>query len=149
MSRPNSIGRHNTFQAFTKKSNPTIRFQQENRRASTRTPIKHVVVIIPENRTFDNYFGSYPHAANVPGEQSWGGVPAPKFVARPGPPAVNGLTPALLQNNPSRSLIGGPANPARLRPAAAYTRAMHNGYTSEHKAEPSGLMEHYAQKTAR
>ena len=48
----------------------------------TATPIRHVVVIIPENRTFDNYFGTYPHAANIPGEQSWLGVPAPKFVAR-------------------------------------------------------------------
>ncbi len=28
-----------------------------NHRGDTRTPIKHVVVIIPENRTFDNYFG--------------------------------------------------------------------------------------------
>src|SRR5258708_25908189 len=149
MSRPNSIGRHNTFQAFTKKSNPTIRFQQENRRASTRTPIKHVVVIIPENRTFDNYLGTYPDAANVPGEQSWVGVPAPKFVARPGTPAVNGLTPALLQTNRSRSLIGGPANPARLRPADAYTCDMDNGYTSEQKAEHSGLMDLYPQTTGR
>src|SRR5258708_14299066 len=140
MSRPNSIGRHNTFQGFRKKSSPTIRFQQENRRASTRNPIKHVVVIIPENRTFDNYFGTYPHAANVPGEQSWVGVPAPKFVARPGTPAVNGLTPALLQNTPSRSLIASPANPAPLRPADPYTFHSANRSTSEPKAEHSRLM---------
>jgi hypothetical protein len=82
-----------------------------NHRGDTRTPIKHVVVIIPENRTFDNYFGTYPHAANIPGEQSWLGVPAPKFMARPGTPKVNGLTPDLLQNNPNRSLLAGPANP--------------------------------------
>src|ERR1700688_375774 len=95
-----------------------------NHREDTRTPIKHVVVIIPENRTFDNFFATYPHAANVPGEQSWLGVPAPKFVARPGTPAVNGLTPALLQNNPNRSLLAGPANPTRLCPPGAYTREL-------------------------
>ena len=55
----------------------------------TQTPIKHVVVIIPENQTFDHYFGTYPNAANIPGEQSWLGVPAPNFVARKGTPEAN------------------------------------------------------------
>ena len=55
-----------------------------NQEAATQTPIKHVVIIIPENRTFDNYFGTYPKAANIPGEQSWVGVSAPQFVARDG-----------------------------------------------------------------
>jgi phospholipase C len=27
----------------------------------TATPIKHVVVIFDENRSFDHYFGIYPH----------------------------------------------------------------------------------------
>ena len=105
--------------------------------AETRTPIKHIVVIIPENRTFDNYFGTYPHAANIPGEQSWLGVPAPKFVARRGTPAVNGLTPALLQNNPNRTLFGNPANPTRLSPAEAYTCDMAHNYEPEQQ-RPSG-----------
>src|SRR6201990_3722558 len=72
-------------------------------REDTRTPIKHVVVIIPENQTFDHYFGTYPHAANIPGEQSWLGVPAPKFVRRPGTPQANTLAanPNLLTNNPN------------------------------------------------
>jgi phospholipase C len=30
--------------------------------------IKHVVVIFGENVSFDHYFGTYPNAANVPGE---------------------------------------------------------------------------------
>ncbi len=29
--------------------------------------IKHVVIIMQENRSFDNYFGTYPHAAGIPG----------------------------------------------------------------------------------
>src|ERR1700722_6049061 len=58
------------------------RARDHDRDQDTATPVRHVVVIIPENRTFDNYFGTYPKAANIPGEQSWVGVPAPKFVAR-------------------------------------------------------------------
>ena len=34
----------------------------------TRTSIKHVVVIFQENVSFDHYFGTYPHAANLPDE---------------------------------------------------------------------------------
>jgi len=62
------------------------------------TPIKHIVVIFPENISFDHYFGTYPHAANPPGE--------PKFVASPNTPMVNGLTTALLTRNANA------ANPA-------------------------------------
>jgi phospholipase C len=36
--------------------------------SKTRTPIKHVVVIFHENVSFDHYFGTYPHAFNLPGE---------------------------------------------------------------------------------
>ncbi len=31
------------------------------------TKIKHVVIIMQENRSFDNYFGTYPHADGIPG----------------------------------------------------------------------------------
>jgi phospholipase C len=118
---------------------------RDNDRADTQTPIKHVVIIIPENRTFDNYFGTYPHAANIPGEQSWLGVPAPKFVAKRNTPPVNGLTPALLQNNPNRSLIGGPANPTRLRPADAYTCDMAHNYEPEQQAYDGGKVDRFPQ----
>jgi phospholipase C len=116
-----------------------------NRREDTQTPIKHVVVIIPENRTFDNYFGTYPHAANIPGEQSWLGVPAPKFVARPGTPKVNNLTPALLQNNPNRNLFAGAANPKRLAPGDAYTCDMAHNYEPEQQAYHGGAMDLFPQ----
>src|ERR1700676_2330960 len=116
-----------------------------NHREDTRTPIKHVVVIIPENRTFDNYFGTYPHAANIPREQSWLGVPAPKFVARPGTPAIDGLTPALLQNNPNRSTFAGPANPTRLGPADAYTCDMAHNYEPEQQAYDGGRVDKFPQ----
>ncbi len=38
-----------------------------NNDAPTTTPIKHIVVIFQENRSFDQYFGSYPNAANLAG----------------------------------------------------------------------------------
>jgi phospholipase C len=57
----------------------------------TKTPIKHLIVIIPENRCFDHLFGTYPHALN-PSEE-------PLFKAKKKTPTVNGLSEALLQHN--------------------------------------------------
>src|SRR5580704_14059845 len=60
---------------------------------STLTPIKHLVVIFDENVSFDHYFATYPYALNPPAE--------PAFRARSDTPTVNGLTPALIANNPN------------------------------------------------
>ena len=67
---------------------------------TTTTPIKHLVVIYPENIAFDHYFATYPNAENLPGE--------PHFSALPNTPSINGLTIGLLNNN--TNLI----NPFRL-----------------------------------
>src|SRR6201987_5195039 len=37
-------------------------------RGSTSTPIKHLVVLFDENVSFDHYFGTYPDAADTPGD---------------------------------------------------------------------------------
>ena len=50
----------------------------------TATPIKHLVVIYQENVSFDHYFATYPHAANLPGE--------PRFAAPYPTPRINGLS---------------------------------------------------------
>src|ERR1700678_4769259 len=74
--------------------------------------IQHIVVIFQENVSFDHYFGTYPHALNLPGESP--------FSALPGTPAVDGLSQSLLLNNPNagNKLNGaGAANPFRLSPA--------------------------------
>src|SRR4051812_28109466 len=42
---------------------------------TTRTPIKHLVVIFDENRPFDHYFGTYPLARNLPGESPFHALP--------------------------------------------------------------------------
>ena len=73
--------------------------------AEAITPIQHLVVIFQENVSFDHYFGTYPNATNPPGE--------PAFKALPDTPSVNGLSGALLTNNPNLNAANGPAPPIR------------------------------------
>ncbi len=42
----------------------------------TATPIQHIVVIFGENISFDHYFGTYPKAANPPGQPPFMRSPA-------------------------------------------------------------------------
>ncbi|MGI9033861.1 MAG: phospholipase C [Acidimicrobiales bacterium] len=102
-------------------------------RRTSRTPIEHVVVIYQENVSYDHYFGSYPNAANPPG--------GPAFSASPGTPATNGLTPALLTNNPNA------ANPARLDRSQALTCDQDHTYTDEQKAADGGKMDRFVEFT--
>jgi len=102
-------------------------------RHSTTTPIKHVVVIFDENISFDHYFGTYPNATNPKGES--------KFVAKKGTPTVNGLSPALLQNNLNKY------NPTRLDPSQAVTCDMNHSYQPEQQAADHGLMDKFSEFT--
>src|ERR1700761_5354372 len=63
--------------------------------------IKHVVVIFGENISFDHYFGTYPNAANTPGET--------KFTAAPNTPIPNNYVsnPGLLTANPNLNAQNG------------------------------------------
>ncbi|MBV8947345.1 MAG: hypothetical protein JOZ95_18095, partial [Solirubrobacterales bacterium] len=96
--------------------------------AATATPVKHLVVIFQENVSFDHYFGTYPHAANTDGSP---------FYASPQSPTVNGLSGALLTNNPNG------ANPSRLSHSQALTCDQNHGYTAEQKAYDMGLMDKF------
>ena len=101
----------------------------------TKTPIKHLVVIFNENRSFDHYFGTYPNATNVDGE--------PRFEPAKNTPAnVNNLltSPALLDNNPNLNPLNGTgaANPFRLDRTQANTADQGHGYTPEQKAYDAG-----------
>jgi phospholipase C len=102
---------------------------------ATATPIQHLVVIFNENISFDHYFGTYPNAQNPSGE--------PKFVAAPGTPTVNGLTNALLNNNPNLNPANGTsaANPFRLDRSQAFTNDMDHDYMPEQQASDNGLMD--------
>src|ERR1700743_2219528 len=96
----------------------------------TKTPIKHLVVIFNENRSFDHYFGTYPSALNPEGE--------PAFrPARNTPQANNFLAnPALLNNNPNLNPANttGATNPFRLDRTQANTADQSHNYSNEQKA---------------
>ena len=94
------------------------------------TAIDHVIVIFQENVSFDHYFGTYPNAANNDPSE-------PQFTAKPGTPTVNGLTGALLTNNPNG------ANPFRFTRAQAATCDQDHNYTDEQTAFDSGLMDNF------
>jgi len=97
------------------------------------TPIKHVVVIFDENNSFDHYFATYPIALNPDGE--------PAFTAAPNTPAVNGLSPALLTNNPNS------VQPYRLDRTMANTCDNDNHYADEQKAYNGGLLNKFPEST--
>jgi phospholipase C len=106
--------------------------------ARTATPIKHLVVIFNENRSFDHYFATYPKAANPPGE--------PAFKADRHTPAVNNLEPTfanpyLLTNNGNYTNTANgtnAANPFRLDRTQANTKSQNHGYTAEQLANDNG-----------
>src|ERR1700753_2464054 len=104
----------------------------------TKTPIKHLVVIFNENRSFDHYFGTYPNALNVEGE--------PRFVAAKGTQTdINNLlsSPALLDNNPNLNPANGAgaSNPFRLDRTQANTASQNHAYTAEQKAYDGGKLD--------
>jgi phospholipase C len=100
---------------------------------ATKTPIKHVVVIFQENVSFDHYFGTYPHAFNLPGE-----IP---FHAKVGTPEGNTLlSSGLLTNNPNK------ANPFRIPPSVPVTCDEDHNYGDEQAAADGGLMDKFVEK---
>jgi phospholipase C len=106
--------------------------------AAPSTPIQHLVVIFQENVSFDHYFGTYPFAANQPGE--------PAFYAFPNTPSVNGLGPAFMINNGnvSNSANGvGALAPFRLDRSQAATSDQDHDYMAEQIAYHSGLADQF------
>src|SRR5580692_988939 len=114
----------------------------------TKTPIKHLVVIFNENRSFDHYFGTYPNALNPEGEPLF--EPA-KNTQRD----INNLlsSPTLLDNNPNANPNVVPsngatvtqpsnglnaANPFRIDRTQADTAGQNHAYTPEQLAYDNG-----------
>jgi phospholipase C len=107
----------------------------------TTTPIHHLVVIFQENISFDHYFGTYPNAANLLGE--------PAFTPLLNTPAVNGLTPGMMSQNPNLTSSGnasGASNPFRLSRAQAATADQNHNYGPEQAAHHGGLMDLFPAK---
>jgi phospholipase C len=95
-----------------------------------------LVVIFQENVSFDHYFATYPNAANPSGE--------PGFTALPNTPTVNGISGALLNNNPNllNTANGtGATNPFRLDRTQNFTNDQDHDYTAEQSAFDAGLMD--------
>src|ERR1700677_3846099 len=103
--------------------------------AKTATPIKHIVIIFGENRSFDHYFGTYPNATNPAGE--------PAFRPLPNTPTINGLSNALLNNNPNLNPLNGSgaAYTFRFDRSQANTQDMSHDYTPEQMAFDGGAMD--------
>jgi phospholipase C len=112
--------------------------------ARTATPIRHLVVIFGENRSFDHYFATYPTATNPPGE--------PVFKAARNTPTVNNLSANnLLTNNPNLNPAdgAGATNPFRLDRTQAATQSQNHGYTAEQGAYDNGKADLFPLDTGR
>ncbi|HET7018994.1 MAG TPA: alkaline phosphatase family protein [Streptosporangiaceae bacterium] len=104
----------------------------------TATPIKHLVVIFDENVSFDHYFGTYPYAANQPGETP--------FVTNEDTPTVNGLYSSVVNGKPTGPLLThnpNGANPPRFSPNDPMTCDQDHGYTDEQTAADHGAEDTY------
>jgi phospholipase C len=113
------------------------------------TPIKHLIVIFQENNSFDHYFGTYPNT----NPQN-----TAKFLAAPNTPAINGLTPELLNNNPSGVnpflITGSTPGVVTYAPFASsaasypFTCDNSNAYKAEQAGEDDGLVDQYPAQTS-
>ena len=101
----------------------------------TKTPIKHLVVVFNENRSFDHYFGTYPNAleprrrARFRARQEYTARHQQSF-DEPGA--------ARQQSQPEPGQRHGAANPFRLDRTQANTADQNHGYTPEQKAYDGG-----------
>jgi phospholipase C len=95
--------------------------------------IKHLVVIVQENVTFDHYFATYPYAANPPGQ--------PVFEPHPETPSVNGLTSGLIASNPNST------KPFRLDRSRLFLCNPSPYYPYEQRAYHRGLLDRFPEST--
>jgi phospholipase C len=104
--------------------------------STTKTPIKHVVVIFQENVSFDHYFATYPNTLpNKDGSVYFQGA------AEDTPQANNLEAAGLLTNNPNS------VNPFRLDRGNANTCDQNHAYTAEEAAADGGLMDKFVEMT--
>ncbi len=91
--------------------------------------------------SFDHYFGTYPFAANLPGETP--------FHAARNTPTVNGLYDNVVAGKPTGPLLTANPNGAvtRLGPADPMTCDQNHGYTAEQNAADHGAEDAYPANT--
>ncbi|QIG99399.2 phospholipase C [Bradyrhizobium sp. 6(2017)] len=112
----------------------------------TKYPIKHLVIVFNENRSFDHYFGTYPNALNPEGEPVF--EPA-KNTQRDIDNLLSSVT--LLNNNPNLNAANGAgaSNPFRLDRTQANTADQGHGYTAEQKAYDGGMNDLFPEFTGK
>lgn len=111
--------------------------------SNTTTPIKHVVVVMLENISFDNIFATYPIAQNLPGENL--------FFPRPNTPIPDNLLTIdpftggnYLTTNRNVGQQGtGMVNPQRLAPNQVLISSAENGYSRMQTSVHNGFMDHF------
>ena len=81
--------------------------------------------------SFDHYFATYPHATK--------GANGSEFVGDPHTPSINGLSAALVVDNPNS------ADPFRLDPSQQRSCDITHSYTGEQKEYNGGLMNKFVQ----
>jgi phospholipase C len=116
---------------------------------TAQAAIQHIVVIFPENISFDHYFGTYPNAANLPTDKV-------QFTAATGTPIPDNYVsnPSLLTANPNLSVANNgsftsnsitwssePSNPFRLDILQAATEDQDHAYGPEQEAFDGGRMD--------
>lgn len=99
--------------------------------AATTTPINHLVVIFQENVSFDHYFATYPLSSDDPGD--------PCFQPKENTPSVNGLSGALLVDNPNS------VKPFRIPRENASTCDNDHLYTRLQEAYDGGLVDKFVE----
>ncbi len=111
--------------------------------SETKTPINHVILVLLENVSFDNMFGTYPVAQNLPGESPFYPLPGTQF-----PDNLLTIDPLTggnyLTTNRNVGQFGtGKVNPMRLAPNQVLTNFESNGYTRMQLDVHNGLMDHF------
>jgi phospholipase C len=108
---------------------PAYPGESADRSSRTATPIKHFIFLMQGDRTFDNYFGTYPGADGIPPDAC-----QPLVVGRAQegcvkPFALHGKVPAPLE--PGKSVIDAQLDGGKLDGfVAAYTRQGRDGTTA-------------------
>jgi phospholipase C len=116
---------------------------------TAQAAIKHIVVIFPENISFDHYFGTYPNAANLPTDKvqftAAASTPIPdNYVSNPtlltANPNLNTANNATLKSG-STSYSSVASNPFRLDIQQAATEDQDHSYGPEQLAFDGGKLD--------
>lgn len=120
----------------------TAKLASDPQDSETKTPIKHVILILSENVSFDNMFGTYPIAQNTDGIPFF---PLPGTEVPDNLLTIDPLTGGnYLTTNRNVGQTGvGKVNPQRLAYNQVLTNFESNGYTRLQLDVNNGLMNHF------